>query len=249
MSFFNNVFGAGKTGKATKNAGFANLGILDNTRREGLDTIGQFAGQARDALGRSGDQFQSIFDLGKQGAGLYADALGINGAGGSARARSAFQTNPGYDFQMEQGLDALERRASSQGRVASGQTSLDTLRFSQGLADQSYGDWLSRLGGLGSMMTTGASGGMGVNQSLANLALGQGDRTLGLNTDVASGQMAANNQIAGAFEQRAAAERQGAGKLFDLGMNVAGTALGGGIPMQGLGYGGGMKRPVQGGLF
>src|SRR5690606_40585715 len=60
---------------------------------------------------------------------LYKDALGLSGAEGSAAARERFQTGPGYEFAMSQGLDALERRAAARGQLNSGGTSLDTLTF------------------------------------------------------------------------------------------------------------------------
>lgn len=80
-------------------------------------------------------------------AGLYSDAIGLGGAGGNARAVDAFQVGPGYEFAMDQGLTALDRRAASRGMLASGNNTLDTINYAQGLANQEYGSWLDRLRG------------------------------------------------------------------------------------------------------
>ena len=41
---------------------------------------------------------------------MYMNSLGLNGAAGNQAAVNAFQTGPGYDFQMHQGLNAINRR-------------------------------------------------------------------------------------------------------------------------------------------
>ena len=66
-------------GKATQQAADANKSVLS-----GLDTTG--TGYLDQALGNS----QSLLDLGKSGSTMYANALGLNGADGTAAARSAY---------------------------------------------------------------------------------------------------------------------------------------------------------------
>jgi hypothetical protein len=58
---------------------------------------------------------------------------------------SSFRADPGYGFSMDQGLQALQRTHAASGNLASGNADADTLKFSQGLADQSYGNYVSRL--------------------------------------------------------------------------------------------------------
>lgn len=55
-----------------------------------------------------------------------------------------FYSDPGYQFQMSEGQKALERSAAAKGLLGSGGTLKDTMRFSQGLADQTYGDAYKR---------------------------------------------------------------------------------------------------------
>ena len=82
---------------------------------------------------------------GAAAAGTYSDALGLGGAEGNARAVGAFRTSPGYDFMVDEGLNALDRRAASRGMLASGNNQIDTMRYMGGVADQEYGSWLDRL--------------------------------------------------------------------------------------------------------
>ena len=48
---------------------------------------------------------------------------------------------------VDQSLDALDRRAASRGMLNSGNTSLDTIDYVSGVANQEYGSYLDRLFG------------------------------------------------------------------------------------------------------
>lgn len=114
------------------------------------------------------DTFNKSIRRDTRGADLYADANGLNGPEGVARAQQAFQTGPGYQFQLDQGLQALNRSAAAGGMGASGNALLEAQRYGQGLANQEWGSYLSRLApyndaqraglenkvGLGSLITT-----------------------------------------------------------------------------------------------
>lgn len=86
-------------------------------------------------------------DSGKAASGLYSDALGLNGAEGNARATGAYSASPGYQYGVDQALQALERSASSRGMLAGGGTSSDILNTIYGRANADYGSWLDRLSG------------------------------------------------------------------------------------------------------
>ena len=55
-----------------------------------------------------------------------------------------FQTDPGYQFRMAEGLKALERSASARGILSSGQTLKDITRFGQDTASQEYQNAFAR---------------------------------------------------------------------------------------------------------
>jgi hypothetical protein len=183
--------------------------------------------KAAGALGQASDILSPLAALGQQGSTMYANSLGLNGAGGNAAATAAFQAGPGYEWQMGQGLDALERRAAAQGRLQSGQTGLDTLTYAQGLANQAYGGWQDRLSGYNDMYS-GALGSLaGIQGGLADLAVGSADRR----TDIYGNALGVNTQatqmFAGGQESRAAAKQAGLGSLLGIGGKILGMATGG----------------------
>jgi hypothetical protein len=150
------------------------LGYLDAGTHGAL---GQLA-QARTDLTGNGGAFHPLAELGArfgQGSQLYADALGLNGAEGNARASSAFQAGPGYQFALSQGLDAVNRAANARGQLNSGNTDVDALKFGQGLAGQTYQQWLGNLSPYNQLelsATSGAAtGNAGINQNVANLGV------------------------------------------------------------------------------
>jgi hypothetical protein len=111
---------------------------------------------------------------GEQSLSMMGNALGLNGAQGNQAAQSAFQAGPGYGFAMDQGLQALDRSAAARGRLGSGNHSADLMQYGQGLANQEYGNWLSRIGGMSQMGLSAAGGQTGRQGSLAGLDMGYG---------------------------------------------------------------------------
>ena len=80
-----------------------------------------------------------------RGYSAYGDAAGINGAAGQANARQNFQTGPGYEFMVNQGVNAAARAANATGMGASGNTLDATTRLGAHLADQEWDDYMAHL--------------------------------------------------------------------------------------------------------
>ncbi len=196
------MLGAILGGNATKKAAKQNMALLGQAKTEGLGYINAGSNEAKGYLGGIGDLYSNLATEsgGLSGLGMYANALGLNGAEGNAAAQGAFQAGPGYEWQLGQGLQALERRAAAQGRLQSGQTGIDTMTYGQGLANQEYGNWLNNLKGYGDTQAgiyTGALGGQaGSLSGLANLATNTSGQKVDLLTGITSGLMGANNQKA-----------------------------------------------------
>lgn len=146
--------------------------------------------------------------------GLYGDTLGLGGQAGNASAVSAFQQSPGYQFQMDQGLQALERSASARGLLGSGNTSADILGYSQGLADQNYSTWQDRLAGLGAQ-------GIGIAGQKAGIQQGVGQAGYNTSNSLADLAWNAETGIGKAKADQAVAESQGV-----LGSIMGGVSLG-----------------------
>lgn len=192
-------------GKGTIAAAGQNRGLINSTN----DKIGGLI-DAGDQ--RTGGYLEQILGLTGMGGGstLYADALGVNGAEGAGRAREAYTTSPGFDFAMDTGLQALDRRAAASGRLASGNADLDTLDYATGLASRDWNSWLGNLTG-GVDRATGALG------DLANLSSNTTGQRINLAGENATALMGANNQVA-------AGKEAGQGAIWDLFNNVAGVA-------------------------
>lgn len=172
--------------KAEEAAAQRNAGL-----QQGYEALSSAYGKGRDALttgantasgiyGGLGEYFKTTYAPGAQ---AYGDAVGANGADGYARARTNFQVDPGYNFARDQGLQALQRTHAAAGNLSSGNADIDTLKFSQGLADQSYGNYVTRLAPYlslaGSGATTAATGqanaATGLASGLANLFQNEGN--------------------------------------------------------------------------
>lgn len=150
------------------------LGYLDQGQAGARDAL---AG-ARNDLTANGGAYAPLSALAGrygQGAGLYADALGINGAGGTTRAQDAFTTGPGYNFMVDQGIDAINRKRNAAGSLTGGNADRDAQLFGMGTAKQEYGGWLDRLAAFNPLelsATSGAAAGnAGINNTLAGLGV------------------------------------------------------------------------------
>jgi hypothetical protein len=112
-------------------------GDISDAQRQGQD----YLSGAADRSGRTYDQaltpWQQLSGMGQQGVQSYGDLIGLGG-GDPAKMQAMLAATPGYQWQMDQGLEGLNRTANSRGMLTSGNNTQDILKYSQGLADQSY---------------------------------------------------------------------------------------------------------------
>jgi hypothetical protein len=164
MGFFDDIFNNG----AAKDAANAKIAGLNNA----YDQASGFFGQGRNALTTNYADavapFTSVFNSATAGANAYGDATGANGAAGQSRAASNFQTDPGYQFQMDQGLQAIDRGAAARGLSTSGNLLTAEQNYGTGLANQSYGQYVSRLQPYLGQQTSAAGGIAAVDTGLGN---------------------------------------------------------------------------------
>lgn len=223
-SFLSTLFGGGAEAEAANK----NRGLYNTYQAQGTDNVNAGYDTARDDLGNALGAYAPLSGLGKKyGAGtdLYLDALGANGPAGNTRATGAFQAGPGYEFALDQGLQALNRRRAAGGMLDSGNADLDAIKFGTGLADQTYGDWLSRLGGLVNpelSATAGAAQGQaGVQGGLATLATGRASDLTNILGETTSGMTNANIL-------QSQGEAAGAKNLLGIGTSLLGLGTGSG---------------------
>ena len=156
-------------------------------------------GKASDYLDRALVPFSDLLTRGTSGydrySGAYADATGLNGAEGAARAKTAFTSLPGFTEGINMALDQNDRRAAARGMLGSGNTIADTTKLATDYASQKYSDYLSSLlPGLNSgqqIMTTGAAGSAGVLGQQGTLANDIGKTKAGIGYQAAVGSSGA----------------------------------------------------------
>lgn len=217
MPFLNGIFGGNHAGgDAARQGG-------DILRQGGQDANSQYwGGEGRALRQYDVNHFDPYSWTGGQANSMYANALGLNGPGGNRAATGAFQASPGYNFQLGQGVQALDRSAAGSGMFGSGNAAMALNQYGQGLANQDYGNWMSRLGGLGSQGLQAAAGQTGRQGAMA-----------GINEWGAGGRGAADLDVA-----RNRANMLYQGQMADAGANAQGganlfNAIGGGLNLLG----------------
>ena len=96
---------------------------------------------------------------GQSALGVASNLSGANGPAAANAAMANFQTDPGYQFQLQQGLRAVDAGAASQGMLRSGATLKAEDTFGQGLAEQDFTNYYNRLFGLSQLGEQAAAGG------------------------------------------------------------------------------------------
>jgi hypothetical protein len=94
------------------------IGYVDTAEPLQLNTLHDAYGQARDAYGTAKTEFQPYVDQGRQAGDLYNGSVGLGGATGHDAAVAAYRASPGYQYQVDQALDAVARKAASLGIAA-----------------------------------------------------------------------------------------------------------------------------------
>lgn len=75
---------------------------------------------------------------------IFAGLIGLGGKDPTETLRAT----PGYQWTLDQGMQALETSAAAKGGLFSGAAGLEALKFGQGLADQTYQQTFSNFAGL-----------------------------------------------------------------------------------------------------
>lgn len=121
-------------------------------------------------------QFQQA---GQKAVGVAGDLSGANGPDAATAAMANFYTDPGYQFQLQQGQRSIDAGAASKGILRSGGTIKAEDAYGQGVAAQDFGNYYNRLFNLsqlgekaGSNLTqlgeTAAAGGASLAQGAGN---------------------------------------------------------------------------------
>jgi hypothetical protein len=119
---------------------------------------------------------------------------------------SDFQEDPGYQFRLNQGTQAIERSAAARGGLLSGAAAKALTRYSQGVASDEYNNAYNRFNNNQSNQFNRLASLAGVGQAATN-QMGQASQNA-YGTIASSGQNASNsiqNNLIGAGNARASA--------------------------------------------
>lgn len=174
--------------------GSAAIGAYANNR-----AASQVADATRDAASQQ--------DAAMQQALAYSAPYREGGLADYNALRSAvghnFQASPGYEFAREQGIRAIDQAASARGMLGSGGRLRELMRYGTGVANQEYGNWLSRLQSLASagQSASGAAASLAQQggQNQANMTLAGGQAQAQGTTGVANALLGGINQGLGVY--------------------------------------------------
>jgi hypothetical protein len=102
-------------------------------------------GSAQTGLNTSGAALAPFQAGGTAAVGAYENLLGL---GGQAPNFDAFTSSPGYQFEVNQGNQAINRAAAASGGAFSTTTLAQLGAYDQGLASTQYNNYLAQLYGL-----------------------------------------------------------------------------------------------------
>lgn len=177
-------------------------------------------GQARADLNQARGVYGDLRGIGRSGVDAYGDFIGLGGAEGYDRAVDRFRTSPGYEFARDEGLKALDRRASAAGRLNSGLSELDALRYATGYADQEYDDFLSRYDPYFGLLRQGTQGEATSIGALADLSYDKAKRRgdIRYRTETGIGDYGADAELA---------RYNTSANKINFGLGLASLAMGG----------------------
>ena len=172
-------FGAVAAGVASAAVG-AGISALSSKGQSG--NVSSNAGAVQNRLMALQPQIQNAYDTttaayqpytaaGGQGLTATTDLLGLNGPDAATAAMANYQTSPGYQWQLGEGLRAVDAGAAAKGMLRSGATLKAEQTFGQGLANTDFGNYWNRLAALSEQGLTAAGGIASANQNyIANLS-------------------------------------------------------------------------------
>jgi hypothetical protein len=211
MSFLSGLFGGGG-GSNNNNANMQSLLAMIG-QQNALAALGpQYLAGLKDIEGRN--YYDPYSKMGEGSLAMLGNSLGLGGAAGNAAALKAFQTGPGYQFELQQGLEGVNRDASSKGLLGSGNTMMALNDYGRGMANREFGNWQARLGGLSQMGLAAAGGQQNRQQFNAGYKYGYGRDQANIVQRATEQAMRAQQD---GYNQNRQDQQAGMGNLFNLG--------------------------------
>lgn len=147
----------------------------------------QGAGQAQQSLQQQRADLAPWRTTGGLANTASTDLLGLNGQDAANAAMGNFQKSPGYQWQLDQGLQAVDHAAAAKGFTRSGGTLEAEQKYGQGLANQDFTSYYNRLLHLSDTGESAAAGGATTANAAAGLAQNAGDTQASIYGQAAKG--------------------------------------------------------------
>lgn len=190
---------------------------LDDSEKRVLGELEKGYTGAQGYLGQAKDLFGGMTTQGQAGLDRYLSLLSGD--------QSALEGTAGYQFAMDQGLQALNRRRAAGGMLNSGNADADAIRFASGLASQTLNQERNAALPLMQLYSQGISGQAGSLGSLADLDMGYYGSRAGIMDQNDKDKL---GLVVGALKAGDAAKAQNEANLMG-GISGALSLLGGGL--------------------
>lgn len=233
------MLGKDQAKSAKKGAALVNKAEIENrdraiaTEAAGLDdldsSLASALGQYDEGQRGATDALNPYAAAGTQALSQQADLMGLNGPEAQAAAKAKFTTDPGYEFRLSQGVNALDRSATAAGGLYSGAAGKALSDYGQQTGSAEYGSYYDRLSGLA---TNGQNAATNISSTLSDFAKSKASAYLGTGQNQANLRLSTLPHITGAntnaatatatgLKQAADAKAAGAGNLLDFGIKGA----------------------------
>lgn len=188
----------------------ANQRLLDGAKAADA----RYAG-AQDIIGNGVTSANALLDpyvqTGQRALHAVGDLSGANGVEAGRAAMDNFQYSPAYQFNLDQGLRAVDAGASARGMLVSGGAKTAEMKYASGLASNEFANYYSRLNDLSKQgytasQQTGANDILGANAQAGyeaqrgttalNVAGMQGSNDINLGNALGSNAMTTGGRLA-----------------------------------------------------
>lgn len=119
------------------------------------------------------NSLMSAYGLGGSSGSIGSASGAAPGTAGTTGAKATspyggFFQSPGYQWQLDQGMKAIDHGAASQGLLGSGATVKAEQRYAEGLASQDFGNYTSGLANIAGLGTNGTNASTAAGQTAAS---------------------------------------------------------------------------------
>lgn len=125
----------------------ANLGNIASNVFSGVQGTGAYKDMERAQMGANNRALEAVSPFMQSGQAANSRLSALLGLGGEDQDEvlGTLRSSPGYQFRLDQGQQALDRSLGARGQLFSGRALQETQNLGQGLADQTYNDYVRNL--------------------------------------------------------------------------------------------------------